>query len=419
MTGAPAQKKLAADQVAFLKEKPLADLLAVLNGGGEETRIVGGAVRNLLLGLAVGETDLATTAQPKTVIDRVTAAGFKAVPTGIEHGTVTVVASGQPYEVTTLREDVETDGRHAVVRFGRDWKQDAERRDFTINAMSLSSDGSVHDYCGGLADIEKRVVRFIGKADQRIAEDYLRVLRFFRFFAAYGEGEPDAQGYLACARARDKIGQLSRERIRAEILKLLVAKRAPEAMTAMADTGIFSAVFANAPELPALSRLALIEQSNEIAPDAVRRLAAVAVRLDEDAVHLRERLRLSNEEYKRLVSMGDRWWQLNPAAGEPRAKETLYRIGAEEYSDRALISFAHSDASPADEKWGALLSLPERWTPPRFPIAADDFIKRGVEKGPKLGKALAAAEVAWIAADFPWDPASLSRIADEAMRKSA
>lgn len=416
MSAAPAQKQLAADKVAFLNSKPLADVLAVLNGGGEETRAVGGAVRNLMLGLPLAEIDLATTAQPKSVIDRVTSAGFKAVPTGIEHGTITVVADGKPFEVTTLREDVETDGRHAVVRFGRDWKKDAGRRDFTINAMSLSRDGTVHDYCGGLADVEARRVRFIGAPDERIAEDYLRVLRFFRFFAAYGEGEIDRAGYLACARARDKLGALSRERIRTEIMKMLIARRAADAMTAMADAGIYDRVFANAPELPALSRLALIEQSNEIAPDPVRRLAAVAMRVSEDAVNLRERLRLSNEEFKRLASIADRWWRLTPSSGESYAKETLYRIGAEEFLDRALISFAHSSASLADEKWGALLSLAGRWTPPRFPLSADDFMKRGVEKGPKLGKALAAAEAAWIAADFPWDPASLSKIADEAAR---
>jgi poly(A) polymerase len=415
MTSRPAQRKLAADQVAFLKKKPLANVLAVLNGEGEEARVVGGAVRNLLLGLPLIEIDLATTALPKTVIDRVTAAGFKAVPTGIEHGTVTVVAEGKPFEVTTLREDVETDGRHAVVRFGRDWKKDAERRDFTINAMSLGADGAVHDYCGGLADVEARRVRFIGNADQRIAEDYLRVLRFFRFFAAYGEETPDREGYLACARARAKLGQLSRERIRTEILKTLAARLAPEAMIAMADAGIYDAVFANAPELPALSKLALIEASFEIVPDAVRRLAAVAVRIEDDAEHLRERLRLSNEEYKRLASIGDRWWQLNPARGEAYAKETLYRIGAEEYSDRALISFAHSDASLADDGWGALLSLPSRWTAPKFPLSADDFIKRGIEKGPKLGRALAAAEAAWIAAGFPGEAAALKKIADGAI----
>lgn len=416
MSASPAQRKLAAEDAAFLKEKPLSDVLAVLNGEGEETRVVGGAVRNLLLGLPVTEIDLATTAAPKAVIDRVTAGGFKAVPTGIEHGTITVVAEGKPFEVTSLREDVETDGRHAVVRFGRDWKKDAERRDFTINAMSLSSDGTVHDYCGGLADIEARRVRFIGDADRRIAEDYLRVLRFFRFFAAYGEGEPDAQGYVACARARPKLGALSRERIRAEIMKTLAARRADDAMTAMADAGIYDAVFANAPELPALSRLMLIEQSLEIETDAVRRLAAVAVRIDEDAMHLRERFRLSNEEYRRLYSMADRWWQLAPSSGEAYAKEMLYRIGPEEYADRALISFAHANVSLADEQWGALLSLPKRWSAPKFPLSADDFIKRGVEKGPKLGRALASAEAAWIAADFPEDAAALHKIADGAAR---
>jgi poly(A) polymerase len=415
MSGAAARKQLDADQIAFLRQKPLADVLAALNGGAEETRVVGGAVRNLLLGLPLSEIDLASTAEPKTVIERASAAGFKAVPTGIEHGTITVVAEGKPFEVTTLREDVETDGRHAVVRFGRDWKRDAERRDFTINAMSLTSDGVVHDYCSGFADIAAKRVRFIGDPEQRIAEDYLRVLRFFRFFAAYGEGEPDAQGYLACARARDRLAQLSRERVRAEILKLLGGRRAGEAMTAMAGAGIYDRVFANAPELPALSRLMLIEASLEMQPDALRRLAAVAVRIEDDALHLRERLRLSNAEYKRLASMAERWWQLSPSRGEGYARETLYRIGAEEYCDRALLSFAHADASLADEDWGALLSLPSRWTPPRFPLSADDFIRRGVEKGPKLGKALAAAEAAWIAAGFPEDAAALKKIADAAV----
>lgn len=415
MSFAAAQKQLDADQIAFLRQKPLADVLAVLNGGGEETRVVGGAVRNLLFGLPISEIDLASTAAPKTVIERVTAAGFKAVPTGIEHGTITVVAEGRPFEVTTLREDVETDGRRAVVRFGRDWKKDAERRDFTINAMSLESNGTVHDYCGGLDDIVARRVRFIGEPDQRIAEDYLRVLRFFRFFAAYGEGEPDREGYLACARARDRLAQLSRERIRTEILKTLAARRAADAMTAMADAGIYDRVFANAPELPALSRLILIEASFEMEPDALRRLAAVAVRVAEDAEYLRERLRLSNGEYKRLASMADRWWRLSPSNGEGYARETLYRIGADEYCDRALLSFAHADASLADEDWGALLSLPSRWTPPRFPLSADDFIRRGVEKGPRLGKALAAAEAAWIAAGFPEDAVMLETIAEQAI----
>jgi poly(A) polymerase len=416
MNAAPAQKQLAANQFAFLREKPLASLLEVLNANGEEARVVGGAVRNLLYGLPLAEIDLATTAEPEVLISRVTAAGFKAVPTGVEHGTVTVVADGKPFEVTTLREDVETDGRHAVVRFGRDWASDAARRDFTINALSLSVDGVVYDYCNGLTDIERRHVRFIGDADRRIAEDYLRALRFFRFFAAYDEGEPDRAGLVACARARDRLGQLSRERIRAEIMKLLVAKRAPEAMIAMADVGIFDRVFGNAADSMVLSRLAEIEVSNEIAPDAIRRLAAIAVRVADDAVRLRESLRLTNAEYRRLASMADHWWRLNPEVGDASARETLYRIGADEYFDRALIGFAHSGASSADEGWGALLSLPQRWTPPKFPLSAKDFMDRGIEKGPALGAALAKAEDAWIAAGFPEDPKAVAKIADSAIR---
>lgn len=411
---APGRMRLSPDQSKWLREGPLGKLLDVLDGNGEEARVVGGAVRNALFGFPRSEVDIATTAEPKTVVERVTAAGFKAVPTGIEHGTVTAVADGEPFEITTLREDIETDGRHAVVRFGRDWAKDAARRDFTINAFSLARDGTVHDYCDGLADIAAKRVRFIGDADRRIAEDYLRVLRFFRFFAAYDEGEPDRDSYLATARARDRLAQLSRERVRAEVLKLLAAPRAFDAMTAMADTGIYDRVFANAPELPALGKLAAIERSHGLKPDAVRRLAAVGVRIEEDAERLRERLRLSNDEYRRLASMADGWRQLSPVQGDAHAREVLYRIGADSYRDRVLLAFAHAD--PAEQGWDELLTLPERWTPPRFPLAAKDFIERGIEKGPALGRALANAENAWIAAGFPDDPQSLADIAATAFR---
>src|SRR6187455_1828204 len=193
----------------WLREGALPRLLEVLDRDGEEARAVGGAVRNALLDMPVGKIDVATTATPQEVTKRVTAAGFKAVPTGIEHGTVTVVIDGAPFEVTTLRQDVETFGRHAKVAFGRDWKRDAERRDFTMNALSAARDGTVYDYVGGLADIEARRVRFIGDAATRIAEDYLRILRFFRFHAAYGEGAPDADGLTAAIKSRAGLDQLS------------------------------------------------------------------------------------------------------------------------------------------------------------------------------------------------------------------
>src|SRR5688572_16829183 len=193
----------------WLREGAAQKLLGILDRDGEEARAVGGAVRNALLDVPVVEIDIATTAEPPVVMRRAGAAGFKVVPTGIDHGTVTVVIDGAPLEVTTLRHDVETYGRHAKVAFGRDWKADAERRDFTINALSASKDGTVHDYVGGLADLEARRVRFIGDAGQRIAEDYLRVLRFFRFHAAYGDGPLDRDGLHACIMARNDLAQLS------------------------------------------------------------------------------------------------------------------------------------------------------------------------------------------------------------------
>src|SRR3954454_7029517 len=219
----------------WLRSGPAARVLALLNGDGEEARVVGGAVRNALLNLPLGDIDIATTALPDEVVRRAKAAGIKSVPTGVAHGTVTLVVESQPFEVTTLRKDVETFGRKAKVAFGRDWVQDAQRRDFTINGLSVASDGTVHDYVGGLDDIAARRVRFIGDPDQRIAEDFLRILRFFRMHAAFGAGEPDRDGYLACIRGRGGLAGLSAERIRMEFLKLLIADGAAQAAIAMED----------------------------------------------------------------------------------------------------------------------------------------------------------------------------------------
>src|SRR5215475_2021689 len=268
---------------AWLREMPLRDILAALDGEGEEARVVGGAVRNALLDEPHGDIDIATTALPSEVIRRVEAAGFKAVPTGVEHGTVTVVAAGQPFEVTTLREDVETFGRHAKVVFGRDWRRDAERRDFTINALSLSRDGTVHDYVGGLGDIEARRVRFIGDAAGRIAEDYLRILRFFRFHAAYGEGAPDPDGVAACIDGRAGLDRLSRERIRMEMVKLLVARHAVPSLAVMTEAGLLEQVLGGVPLLASFANMIKLEAVLALSPDAVRRLGALSVSVVEDA----------------------------------------------------------------------------------------------------------------------------------------
>lgn len=405
-------------QAEWLREGPLARLLAVLDRDGEEARVVGGAVRNALLGEPIGEIDIATTATPAEVTRRATAAGFKTVPTGIEHGTVTVVVGGRPFEVTTLREDVETFGRHATVRFGRDWKADAERRDFTINALSLSADGRVHDYVGGLADLAARRVRFIGDPAARIAEDYLRILRFFRFHAAYGEGYPDPAGLHACIVAREGLEQLSRERIRMELMKLLLAPHAVATLAVMAETGILETVLGGVPYLASFANLAKLEHACRMPADAVRRLGALAVFVIEDADRLLQRLRLSNAEHARLVSMGDAWWRVAPTS-DSHARALLYRLGPERFTDRVLIAWSRSPAAVSDESWHALATLPSRWAIPVFPLKAQDFIKRGVPKGPELGAALKAAENAWIASDFPSDVMAIEAIADRAAQNSS
>jgi poly(A) polymerase len=389
-------------------------VLQLLNGDGEEARAVGGAVRNALMKLPVGEVDIATTAVPDEVIRRARAAGVKSVPTGIDHGTVTLVIDGQPFEVTTLREDKETFGRHARVSFGRDWIGDANRRDFTINALSVGPDCVVHDYVGGLDDIAARRVRFIGEAGKRIEEDYLRILRFFRMHAAFGAGEVDREGYLACIGGRAGLATLSAERMRMEMLKLLVADGAAGAIEAMADSGLLQAIVAGVTYGGPFAAMIAAEHALGLKADAMRRLAALAVAVTEDAKRIATRLRLSNAEAKALDSMGHRWWRL-AGMDEARAKRRLYRLGEAAYRDRLLLAWARTRGDHG--RWTGLAQLPERWTAPKFPLKAADFTARGVAEGPALGQVLALAEDAWLAADFPLDAAALSSIAEQAMAR--
>jgi len=400
---------------AWLKDGALARLLSLLDCDGEEARVVGGAVRNALMRLPFAEIDVATTAVPDEVTRRVAAAGLKAIPTGVEHGTVTVVIDGKPFEVTTLRVDIETYGRKAKVSFGRDWAKDAARRDFTINALSVSADGKIHDYVGGLADIAAHNVRFIGEPAQRIAEDYLRILRFFRFHAWYGQGPPDAAGLHACIAARAGLETLSRERVRMELLKLLVAPRATPTLAVMAETGILGTVLGGVPLLASFENMAKVEAAIGAAPDAVQRLGALAVATMEDAERLSERLRLSNAEFERLMAL-EYWWRVKPAAGAHAARVLLYQLGTMSFTDRALVAWSRSDAGAADAAWRQLATLPQRWTAPLFPLKAQDFLERGVPKGSPMGAALRAAEAAWVDADFPDDRAAIEAIAEKAAR---
>jgi tRNA nucleotidyltransferase/poly(A) polymerase len=404
---------------AWLTSGTLPKLLAVLDRDGEEARAVGGAVRNALLGAPVLEVDVATTAVPDEVVKRVTAAGFKAVPTGIEHGTVTVVIDKHPFEVTTLRKDVETYGRHAKVEFGRDWKADAERRDFTINALSATRDGAVYDYAGGLDDLVHHRVRFIGNPAKRIEEDYLRILRFFRFHAAYGAGHPDTAGLAACIAARKGLDQLSRERVRMELLKLLVAPHATATLAVMAHAGLLLLVLGGVPYLADFENVTKVETATGTSPDAVRRLGALGVVIAEDAERLWQRLRLTNNEHERLASMAEGWRRISPTFGENAARALLYRLSPQHFTDHALLGWARSEANAHDVKWHELATLPQRWAAPEFPLKAADFMKRGLAQGPALGAALAAAERAWVSAGFPNDQTALARIADEATRSSA
>jgi tRNA nucleotidyltransferase/poly(A) polymerase len=384
-------------------------LLAVLSKGGEEARVAGGAVRNALLGEEAGDIDIATTNLPDETIARAERAGFKAIPTGYEHGTITVVSAGIPHEVTTLRADVETDGRRAKVRYGRDWKQDAERRDFTMNALYATADGTVVDLVGGLADIETRTLRFIGNPEDRIREDYLRILRFFRFFARYGAGRPDAEGLRACARLKDGLDGLSAERVWMELRKLLSAADPSRALLWMRQSGVLTRILPESEKwgIDAVHGLVAAERDLGWTPDYLLRLAAIVPPDPVRVAALTLRLKTSNAERDRLVA-----WAAAPAISATMAEGELaklaYRSGREGIADRLTLSLAGARArAAADDKAlleaGGYVHLKRflgGWTAPKFPLAGADLIAIGVPAGPKMGNLLRDLEEAWIDAGF-------------------
>jgi poly(A) polymerase len=403
----------------LLETGRLARALAALNGDGEETRLVGGAVRDLALGEAVGDFDLATTALPEVVMKRARAAGFGVAPTGLAHGTVTVIVEGRPIEATTLRRDVDTDGRHAKVAFGRDFRDDALRRDFTINALSLTVDGTVHDYVGGLIDLAAHRVRFIGEARQRIREDYLRILRFFRFSARYGDGKLDRAGFAAAIAEREGLAILSRERVRAELMKLVVAPRAPQTLAAVCEAGLLQPLVAGQTDAARFARLAAVEAAGETAPDAALRLGALCVLIEEDAERLRERLRLSNAETDRLAALARGLADLHDGETPP-SLGALRRLLFERRRQGALDALAlfHADSGADVDDWrfirarAFLLSTPE----PTLPITGADVVARGVTHGQRVGATLKKLQALWIRAGFPREPETLARLLDEALK---
>jgi poly(A) polymerase len=400
----------------LLSRPPLRALLEALNGRGEEARVVGGAVRNALLGLPVSDVDIATTAPPDEVMARAAAGGWRAVPTGVAHGTVTVLADGQSFEVTTLREDVETTGRHAVVRFGRSFEEDARRRDFTLNALSLTPDGRLHDPVGGLPDLKARRVCFIGEARQRIREDYLRILRLFRFHAAYGAGSLDREGLSAAIAERDGLAILSRERVRAEFMKLLAAPRAVEVVSEVADAGFLALILGAVGERGRLGRAV----AAGLAP--VERLAALAVLHAGDAERLREALRLSNEEAERLSAYAGLLASLKGRSGPVDGLEAR-RLAArfEPAALAAAIAILAGEPRPTLTPEGrADLGRFATGEEPRpvFPLRGADLVARGVPPGPRLGAMLSAARELWLAEGCPEGEGAAERLLATVLRRA-
>lgn len=369
------------------RDRPgLAALCAALGAGEGQTRFVGGSVRDTLLGIDVRDIDLATRLPPADVLARLRDAGIRAVPTGLAHGTITAVLADGPVEVTTLRRDVSTDGRHATIAFTDDWREDAARRDFTINALYADpASGALFDYFGGLDDLEARKVRFIGDPFTRIAEDHLRILRFFRFLARFGT-DADPGGLAACTARANDLMALSRERIADELLKLLVAPRAAEVVALMLAHGIFAPVLPEIGDAGRLAKVCEIEAAAALTPNAVRRLAALLP--DDPALGdaIGGRLRLSNAQRKRLAAA------LDPAIEPPRALG--YRLGIDGAADRLAVHLDAAAALPA-------LAMIAGWTPPRLPLSGGVLVGRGISKGPDVARTLRAIEAQWIAEDFP------------------
>ncbi|MBZ9672050.1 CCA tRNA nucleotidyltransferase [Mesorhizobium sp. ES1-3] len=413
-----------AGRAVWLSDKHLQRLLGVLTEGGEEARIAGGAVRNVLMDQPVTDIDIATSCLPQETIRRAVAEGFKAVPTGIEHGTITVVAGGKPYEITTLRADVETDGRRARVSFGRDWKLDAERRDFTINALYAEADGRVVDLVGGIADIKARRLRFIGEPEARIREDYLRILRFFRFFAWYGDGRPDAEGLKACARLKEGLGQLSAERIWSELKKLLSAADPSRALLWMRQAGVLTAALPESEKwgIDAIHGLTKAEKDLGWAVDPMLRLEAI---VPPDAARMKtlaERLRFSTAEADRLLH-----WALTTAV-EPKTTEgelakKLYRGHRQGFVDRLRLSLAAARVRAVEDNnallqaggFSRLLAFALKWEKPVFPLKGADLTALGATPGPKLGEILKNLEAEWVDAGFAPDRDTLMKRAAEAL----
>jgi poly(A) polymerase len=373
-------------------------VLGALSAGGAEARFVGGSVRDTLLGRPIGDIDIATTAPPERVTELLEKRGIKVVPTGLAHGTVTAIAGIPPrhFEITTLRRDVETYGRRARVAFDADWAADAARRDFTINAIFLAPDGTIHDPVGGLADLRARRIRFVGDPATRIAEDVLRLLRYYRFEARFGTGDGDPEARAACRAAAHLLPGLSAERVAQELVKLLETTDPISALHMMREDRVLDVILPEARQIDRLRQMIAIEPK----PDPVRRLAALIEVDAAGADIVAERLRFANSWRDRLRSLA-RPWLFDPRADRAAQRQALYRLGAERYRDSARLIAA--EGGTTRERLTELLTFAQEWAPPVFPLSGRDVTALGIPPGERVGTLLGALHDWWVAGDFTAD----------------
>lgn len=387
----------------WLRAEETRAVIAALTAEGSEARFVGGCVRDAVLGRTVQDIDIATPERPDRVVALLESAGIRAVPTGIDHGTVTAVIGRAHFEVTTLRLDVESYGRHARVRYTDDWLVDSSRRDLTINTLYCDLHGQIYDPHGGLADLRAGRIRFVGEAETRIREDVLRLLRFFRFRAHYGKGEPDPEGLAACTRLAPLVEGLSGERVAGEMLRLLEAPDPAEEIARMIAAGVMAPLLPQAVHVERLRALVTIEASRG-ENDPLRRLGALIE--PDSAGAIAARLVLSNAERTRLAAMTDPGDVPDPGSDERTQRALIYRLGVQAYIDRALLAWAETlscGSQACDSDWVGLLALAESWTPTALPVRGRDALALGLAPGPGVGDALAAVEAWWIDGDFQAD----------------
>ena len=396
-----------ADWIADPAAVAVLDALEAAGGAGC-VRFVGGCVRNAIMGRPIADIDLATVLEPAQVTAALEAGGLKAVPTGVEHGTVTAVSGGRGFEITTLRRDVETDGRRAVVAFTADWAEDAARRDFTLNALYADREGRVFDPTGqGLAAAQAGRIVFVGEADQRIREDHLRILRYFRFLARYGRGEPDPAALAACAARADSLATLPAERVLKELLSLLAAEDPRPAVRLMAATGVLPRVLPDAGDLSRLDGLCEVEVAEGAGPDPLLRLGALFPATPAEVAREAERLRMSGAQRDRLIAAAGREPALDSWMSPRQLRRALHILGASVVRDRLRIAWARDPQGAAADDWRRLLGEAEAWSPRSLGLSGADVVAAGAAPGPRVGEVLRELEAWWMDEDFPEDQAVL------------